>query len=114
MNKKIIKNKKDKKILKLLVIIIAVIVFLLGFKSNVYAQSDGGGAGDPLSVISNTTDYLFKVLSYIGTFMLGYGVVQLGLSLKSHDPSQKDTGIMYIASGAMITFTKQIVDLIVK
>ena len=111
MNKKIIKNKKDKKIINFLIIIIAVIVFVLGFKSNVYAQSEGG---DPLAVISNTNEYLFKVLSYIGTFMLGYGVVQLGLSLKSHDPSQKDTGIMYIASGAMITFTKQIVDLIVK
>ena len=44
--------------------------------------------------------------------LLGFGVLQLGLSLKSHDPSQRANGMLTIAGGIVITFTKEILTLI--
>ena len=45
--------------------------------------------------------------------LLGFGVVQVGLSLKSHDPSQRANGFLTLAGGVIITFAKEILDLIV-
>ena len=42
----------------------------------------------------------------------GFGVVQVGLSLKSHDPSQRANGFLTLAGGVIITFAKEILDLI--
>ena len=42
--------------------------------------------------------------------LLGFGVVQIGLSLKSHDASQRANGFMTMAGGIMITFTKEILN----
>ena len=39
-------------------------------------------------------------------------VVQIGLSLKSHDPSQRANGFLTLAGGVIITFAKEILDLI--
>ena len=39
-------------------------------------------------------------------------VLQLGLSLKSHDPSQRANGMLTVAGGIVITFTKEILSLI--
>ena len=44
-------------------------------------------AGDPLSVINNLSTFIFSLIRAIGLILLGFGVVQVGLSLKSHDPS---------------------------
>ena len=41
-----------------------------------------------------------------------FGVVQVGLSLKSHDPSQRANGFLTLAGGVIITFAKEILDLI--
>ena len=46
-------------------------------------------AGDPLSVINNLSTFIFSLIRAIGLILLGFGVVQVGLSLKSHDPSQR-------------------------
>ena len=35
---------------------------------------------------------------------LGFGIVQIGLSLKSHDPSQRANGFLTLAGGVVITF----------
>ena len=40
--------------------------------------------------------------------MLGFGIVQVGLSLKSHDPSQRANGFLTLAGGVVITFAKEI------
>lgn len=40
-------------------------------------------------------------------------IVQVGLSLKSHDPSQRANGFLTVAGGIVITFAKEILDLIV-
>ena len=43
---------------------------------------------------------------------LGFGILQVGLSLKSHDPSQRANGMLTVAGGIVITFTKEILTLI--
>lgn len=68
-------------------------------------------AGDPLSVINNLSTFIFSLIRAIGLILLGFGVVQVGLSLKSHDPSQRANGFLTLAGG-VITFAKEILDLI--
>ena len=46
--------------------------------------------------------------------LLGFGIVQIGLSLKSHDPSQRANGFLTLAGGIVITFAKEILNLIEK
>ena len=48
----------------------------------------------------------------VGLILLGFGILQVGLSLKSHDPSQRANGILTVAGGIVITFTKEILALI--
>ena len=43
-------------------------------------------ASDPLTVINNLSDFIFGLIRAVGMILLGFGVVQIGLSLKSHDP----------------------------
>ena len=50
--------------------------------------------------------------SAVGMILLGFGVVQIGLSLKSHDPSQRANGFLTLAGGVVITFAKEILTLI--
>ena len=52
------------------------------------------------------------MLVAIGLILLGFGILQVGLSLKSHDPSQRANGILTVAGGIVITFTKEILTLI--
>ena len=49
----------------------------------------------------------------IGIILLGFGVVQVGMSLKSHDQSQRANGFLTLAGGVVITFAKEILDIIV-
>ena len=41
-------------------------------------------ADDPLAVVTNLSDFIFSLIRAIGLILLGFGVLQLGLSLKSH------------------------------
>ena len=70
-------------------------------------------AGDPLSVINNLSTFIFSLIRAIGMILLGFGIVQVGLSLKSHDPSQRANGFLTLAGGIIITFSKEILDLII-
>ena len=69
-------------------------------------------AGDPLSTINSLSDFIFSAIKAIGLILLGFGIVQVGLSLKSHDPSQRANGFLTVAGGIIITFAKEILDLI--
>ena len=70
-------------------------------------------ADDPLQVINNLSEFIFGLIRAIGMILLAFGIVQIGLSLKSHDPSQRANGFLTLAGGIVITFTKEILDLIV-
>ncbi len=74
--------------------------------STVYAQSD------PMTTVNNLSNFIFGLIRAVGMIILGFGVVQIGLSLKSHDPSQRANGFLTLAGGVIITFTKEILNLI--
>jgi len=69
-------------------------------------------AGDPIQVVNNLSDFIFGLIRAIGMILLGFGIVQIGLSLKSHDPSQRANGFMTLAGGVVITFAKEILSMI--
>ena len=69
-------------------------------------------ASDPLDVVSNLSDFIFSLIRAVGLILLGYGILQVGLSLQSHDPSQRSNGMLTIAGGIVITFTREILNLI--
>lgn len=70
-------------------------------------------ANDPITVVNNLSDFIFGLIRAIGMILLGFGVVQIGLSLKSHDPSQRANGFMTLAGGVIITFAKEILNIII-
>ena len=84
-----------------------VLVLTLSFSLTVLADGE-----DPIAVVNNLSTFIFGLVRAVGMILVGFGIVQLGLSLKSHDPSQRANGIMTVAGGIVITFAKEIMDLI--
>ena len=68
--------------------------------------------GDPIAVVNNLSNFIFSLIRAIGLILLGLGIMQVGLSLKSHDPSQRANGFLTLAGGIIITFTKEILNMI--
>ena len=67
---------------------------------------------DPLAAVNNLSDFIFSLIRAIGLILRGFGLLQVGLSLKSHDPSQRANGMLTVAGGIVITFTKEILTLV--
>ena len=90
--------------------------FFLVYMAATLAVTVGGipvfAADDPLTVVNNLSDFVFSLIRAIGLILLGFGVVQIGLSLKSQDPSQRANGFLTLAGGVVITFAKEILNLI--
>jgi len=84
----------------------ALVLIITLFTAPAYA------ANDPLTVVNNLSDFIFGLIRAIGMILLGFGIVQIGLSLKSHDPSQRANGFLTLAGGVIITFAKEILNLI--
>lgn len=80
---------------------------VLGLSTTAFAAG-----GDPITVVNNLSDFIFGLIRAIGMILLGFGIVQIGLSLKSHDPSQRANGFLTLAGGVIITFAKEILTLI--
>lgn len=99
--------KKIKMIRKVLFFAYIVLVIVGNFATPVYA------ANDPVTVVNNFSEFMFGLIRAIGMILLGFGIVQVGLSLKSHDPSQRANGFMTVAGGIIITFAKEILNIIV-
>ena len=87
-----------------------LLVCVLIFGGTVAFAKDSGS--EPLTVVNNLSDFIFGLIRAIGLILLGFGIVQIGLSLKSHDPSQRANGFLTVAGGIVITFAKEILTLI--
>lgn len=99
--------KKLKTIRKTLFVAYIVLIMVSAVTTPIYA------ANDPVTVVNNFSDFMFGMIRAIGMILLGFGIVQVGLSLKSHDPSQRANGFMTVAGGIVITFAKEILNIIV-
>ena len=100
---------------RLMVIYAALVLMMTAGATTVFAADDPPtvfAADDPLTVINNLSEFIFGLIRAIGMILLGFGIVQIGLSLKSHDPSQRANGFLTLAGGVIITFAKEILTLI--
>ena len=92
---------------KILFILYTALVLTANLTMPVFA------ANDPVAVVNTFSEFMFGLSRGIGMILLGFGIVQVGLSLKSHDPSQRANGFMTVAGGIIITFAKEILNIIV-
>ena len=67
---------------------------------------------DPLTIVNNLSDFIFSVIKAIGIIILGWGIVQVGMSIQSHDASQRTQGLLCLFGGLLIAFAKEILTLI--
>ena len=99
-NNKLKLGKKGKKLFKVYALGVCAFALTIGTSMTVFA------ADDPLAVVNNLSNFIF------GLILLGWGIVQVGLALKSHDPSQRANGFLTVAGGIIITFAKEILNMI--
>ena len=105
-NNKLQLSSKGKKLFKMYVMGVSIFALTIGTSMNVLA------ADDPMAVVNNLSNFIFGLIRAIGMIILGFGIVQVGLSLKSHDPSQRANGFLTLAGGIVITFAKEILNMI--
>lgn len=86
--------------------VVLTLAFVLGCSVTAFAASD------PMTVVTNLSDFIFGLIRAVGLILLGWGIVQVGLSFQSHDPSQRSQGFLTLAGGIVITFAKEILNLI--
>lgn len=87
-------------------LVFCVLVMVFSVTTTAFATDD------PLQVVNNLSEFIFGLIRAIGMILLAFGIVQVGLSLKSHDPSQRANGFLTLAGGIIITFAKEILSFI--
>lgn len=91
--------KKSKRIMTLwITVVLAVCLFAVP----AYAVDD------PLTIVNNLSEFIFSCIKAIGIIILGWGVVQVGMSVQSHDASQRSQGFLCLFGGLLIAFAKEI------
>ena len=84
-------------------LMIAVTCAIVGvFMVPVLADSEAETA------INNMSNIIFGIIRAIGIILAGWGLVQVGMSFQSHDPSQRSQGFLCLAGGLIIVFAKSI------
>ncbi len=99
---------KVKKGFRFYSVLVVCLTMLTAFGVTAFAAD-----GDPIAVVNNLSDFIFGLIRAVGLILLGWGIVQIGLSFQSHDPSQRSNGFLTLAGGVVITFAKEILNLIV-
>ena len=87
-------------------------VFLLSLCVGTLTATAYAAGDDPLAIVNNLSDFIFSIIKAVGIIILGWGVVQVGMSIQSHDASQRTQGLLCLFGGLLITFAKEILTLI--
>lgn len=69
-------------------------------------------ADDPLTIVNKLSDFIFSCIKAVGVIILGWGIVQVGMSVQSHDASQRSQGFLCLLGGLLIAFAKEILSAI--
>ena len=86
--------------------VVLTLAFVLGCSVTAFA------ANDPIAVVNNLSDFIFGLIRAVGLILLGWGIVQVGMSIQSHDASQRTQGLLCLFGGLLIAFAKEILTLI--
>ena len=95
------KNRKNKVLKRYLTVALTCAVVGVAMLP-VLADSDAETA------INNMSNIIFGIIRAIGVILSGWGLVQVGMSFQSHDPSQRSQGFLCLAGGLIIVFAKSI------
>ncbi|MBE7048453.1 MAG: glutamyl-tRNA amidotransferase [Ruminococcaceae bacterium] len=104
--------KKNNKIEKATVVLRKTKYIMLALAVILSLMTNTVFAASPLDTINSLSDFIFSAIKAIGLILLGFGIVQIGLSLKSHDASQRANGFLTFFGGVIIAFAKDILDMI--
>lgn len=97
-------NQKKKPPHRIMAVWTAVVLATTVFPMAAFATS----GGDPLTIVGNLSDFIFSCIRAIGVIILGWGIVQVGMSIQSHDASQRTQGFLCLFGGLLIAFAKEI------
>ena len=81
--------------------VVMALAFTLGCSMTAFA------AGDPITVVNNLSDFIFGLIRAGGWFLLGWGIVQVGLSFQSHDPSSVPTDFSPLQAALSLPLQKK-------
>ena len=98
----VLAKEKEKAVLKRYLLTAVTCAVVGVFMVPVLADSDAETA------INNMSNIIFGIIRAIGIILAGWGLVQVGMSFQSHDPSQRSQGFLCLAGGLIIVFAKSI------
>lgn len=78
------KNKISVKKVKEIIMKVFIVAIVLVIGNNTVFATE-----DPLQVINNLKNFMYQIIGAIGAILLLWGIVQIGMAIKSHDPSQR-------------------------
>ena len=87
-------------------------VLVLAFCAALTVPAFAAGGSDPLTIVNNLSEFIFSIIKALGIIILGWGIVQVGMSFQSHDASQRTQGFLCLFGGLMIAFAKEILSVI--
>ena len=105
-NVTVLEKDKRKTILKRYIATAITCAIVGVFMVPVLAESEAETA------INNMSNIIFGIIRAIGIILAGWGLVQVGMSFQSHDPSQRSQGFLCLAGGLIIVFAKSILQAI--
>ncbi len=100
-------SNKGRKAFRVFAVATLIVSMLLSLTVPAFASN-----GDPIKVVNNLSEFIFGLIRAVGIILLGWGIVQVGMSFSSHDPSQRSNGFLTLAGGVVITFAREILNLI--
>lgn len=69
-------------------------------------------ADEVTDAIDNLAGFIWGISKAIGVILIGYGIIQIGLAFKAHDPSQKSQAVFTILGGLIVFFAESILGII--
>ena len=99
-----LRKERERKLLKGYLVSAVTVATVAVFMSPVLAESEAETA------INNMSNIIFGIIRSIGVILAGWGIVQVGISFQSHDPSQRSQGFLCLAGGLIIVFAKSILE----
>lgn len=98
------KGKKAQKALVMLVVAAAIVSLpIVAFATGVTPVDN---------MMNNTTDFLTGIARGIGGLVVVWGIVQIAMSVSSHDSTQRMTGFLLLIGGGIAIFAKEILTFI--